>query len=103
ELVAGNVGPAHRDAGALVAREAEALLLVAARAARVVLSGRNRVHRDPVVRVDLSGAHFAVVAVGAVALGVAIGAEGGVVGGDALVAVEPVGGVLRVHEPARRL
>src|SRR6266542_955245 len=103
KLVARDVGPAHRDPRALVAREAKLLLLVAARAARVVLARGDGAHRDPVIGVNAARPDFTVVAVGAVTLGVAAAAKSAVVGRNALVALDEVGRVLRVHEPARRL
>src|SRR6266542_3953320 len=103
KLVPRNIGTAHRDTDALVALEAEALLLVAAGAARVVLARGDGVHRDPVVGVHAARPDFTVVAVGAVTLGVAAAAKSAVVGRNALVALDEVGRVLRVHEPARRL
>ncbi len=74
KLVARHVGAAHRHPHTLVTRETELLLLMAARAARIVLAGRDGVHRNPVVGVHAAGADLAVMAVGAVALGMAAGA-----------------------------
>src|SRR5437899_3081677 len=79
---------AHADPHVTV--EAEALLLMAARALRIVLPRRNRVHRDPVVRVNRARAHLPVVAVGTEPFGVAVGAEPAVVGGHSLVALDEV-------------
>src|SRR6202041_971897 len=93
---------AHGDAQALVASEAEALLLVAALALHGGHARLDRVHRDEVVRVDRPRAHLAVVAVGAEVLAVAVGAELGVVRGDLAVAEDPVGPVLGVVEPPWR-
>ena len=83
-----------------MALEAEALLLVAALALDRRHARLDRVHRDVVARVDRVGAHFAVVAVGAVVLAVAVRAELRVVPGDLAVAEDPVGTVLGVVEPA---
>src|SRR6185503_6927982 len=62
EAAAGEAVAARRgagDAGAAVAVRADRLLLMARDAARVVLPRRLRVHREPVVGVDLARAHLA--------------------------------------------
>src|SRR5690606_34857507 len=69
------IGPAHDDARALMAQKAEALQVVTVRAAGLVLEGRDRVHREPVVRVKGARADPTVVTVGAVVLGVTARAE----------------------------
>src|SRR5450631_587031 len=76
--------------GALMAAQAERLLAVAARAFLLILAGRNRVHVEPIVRVNAARADSAVVAVGAVLLAVTVGAKAAVVARDLLVAKDPI-------------
>ena len=83
-------------------RQAERLLLVAARAARVVLTSRHGVLAQKVVRVDFSRANVAVMAADAEALLVAVGAKPAVVPGDALVALDEVRIMPSVVQPGRR-
>ena len=100
--VLGARGARLGDADAHVAVEAEALLAVAALALLRLHARLDGVHVQVVVRVDAARAHAAVVAVGAEVLLVAVGAELRVVGGDRLVALDEVGRVLGVVQPARR-
>src|SRR5690606_16442802 len=84
------VGSAQRYPGALVATDAEVLLLMAASAARRILPRGNRMHADEVVRVHVARSHAPVTAVRTVLLRVAVGAHLRVGAGDALVAEQPV-------------
>src|SRR5579883_2421864 len=77
-----------RDADAHVAVDAEALLAVAARAPLRGHPGVDGVHVQVVVRVHVARPDAPVVAVRAEVLLVAVGAERGVVGRDALVPVD---------------
>ena len=89
-------GTALGDACSLVTRKAERLLLMAARAARAVLARRLGVQRQEVVRMRLARAHATVVAISAVLLAVAIGAEATVVAGNDLVPFDPIRSVTRI-------
>src|SRR6187549_1152168 len=90
------------DPGALVARQAKRLLLMTARAAGTVLSRRNGVHGEKIVRMHEPWPHAAVVAVGARFFAVTIGTEATVIARDALVPSQPIWPVLRVLHPLRR-
>jgi len=92
----------HRHTRPLVARQAKGLLLVAARAARVVLARGHRVLAQEVVGVNLARAHVAVVAADAEPLLMAGRAEFTVVPRDALVALDEVRAVAGVIQPRRR-
>src|SRR5690606_2731945 len=71
---------AQRDPHALVATEAERLRPMTRRAVGRVLASGDRVHRDEVIGMHVARAYSTVVTIGAVALGMAAGAELGVVG-----------------------
>lgn len=95
------IRPAHGDTGSLMAGETEALLVVTTRAARVVLEGRDGMHREPVVRVEGALPDLAVVTVGAEVLRMTARAELRVVGGDEAVSDQEVGRVMSAPEPPR--
>ena len=90
----------HTDAAMAVTTER--LRLVAVHAPRVVLAGCLGMHRDEVVRVDVPRSHLAVVAVAAVVLSVTTATHLAVGGRDALVTLEPIGGVGGSMKPLRR-
>jgi hypothetical protein len=89
------------DASAVVTSETERLLLMTARARRVVPAGRHGVHAQKVVRVDATRAHAAVMAAGAKSLLMAVRAETAVVARHALVPLDEVGAVRRIVQPRR--
>ena len=97
------MGPGHRDAGALMAGNAEALLVMTAGAGRTVLTGCDGMQIQPVIRMHAAWADPAIVAIGAVVLAVAVGAKTAVRARDQLVALDPIGPVLRMMQPARWL
>jgi len=82
------------DPSALVARQAERLLLMTARTTRTVLPRRDRVHGQKIVRVHEPRPHATVVAISAGFFAVAIAAKAAVVSGDELVPSQPIGPVL---------
>ena len=92
---------AQCDSCALMASETERLRPVTRRAVRRILPRSNRVQSQEVVRVNVARAHATVVAIGAVALGVAAHAQLRVVAGDELVAHQKVGVVPCVEQPIR--
>jgi hypothetical protein len=94
---------AHRNADAHVATETEALLVVAARALRRFLARVDRVHRNVVVRMDAARARATVVTANAEIFFVAVRAKFRVGAGHHFMALDPIGTVLRIVEPTRRL
>ena len=92
----------HGHAGALMTREAERLLLATAGATRVVLTRRDSVQAQEVVRMNATWLDVAVMTTDAEALLVAIGAELTVVTGHELVALDEVGAVPGIVQPGWR-
>lgn len=88
-------GPGHRKSRPRVTLLAEALLVVATRAARAVSARGRRMHRDPVIGMQLSWPAAPIVAVRALALRVARPAGGTVTGRRALVGRDEVRSVTR--------
>jgi hypothetical protein len=86
-------GAALRDASALMAAEAERLLVVAARAGGIVVSRSLGVKGKVVVGVNAAGSNAAIVAGAAFGLGVAARAGLTVVTSDRGVAFDEVGAV----------
>ncbi len=97
------MGTGHRDAGALVAGNAEALLVMTAGAGGTVLAGCDGMQIQPVIRMHAPWPDAPIVTIGAVILAVAVGAKPAVRARDQLVAFNPIGPVLRMMQPARWL
>ena len=93
---------AHDDPRALMAPETEALAPVAARAARLFLTGHGRMQIQPVVGMHAARSDAAVVTVDAFALLMTARTKLAVRTGHVLVPFDPVRAVIGVVHPARR-
>lgn len=90
------------EAEALMAGQTKRLLAMAAGALLLVLASRDGVHAEPVVRMNAAWSNSTIVAVGAVFLAMAVGAEAAVVPRHQLVALDPIRTVSCVMQPTRR-